>query len=636
MFYVNGVNLKFGDRNLLKNVDFMLTKKDRTGLIGKNGAGKSTLFKIIDGQITPDSGTIQYPNGFSIGLLKQDLDFDLNKTVIQETKLAFERVETLKDDLQKTTQLLSDREDYQSDEYMEMVNHLTEINHQLDILGAEQIEAECEKVLKGLGFKDEDFEKKIGTFSGGWQMRVELAKLLLTNPDLLMLDEPTNHLDIESIIWLEEYLKSYPGIVLIISHDIQFLNNVCNKVIELELGKSTLYVGNYDKFKERKAAQREILIAAYNNQQKEIAVKEKTIARFMAKATKTSMAQSMQKQLDKVERIEIPEEDNKKFNLNFGQAPRSGRVVMDIQHVDMSYGPKKVLSDLSIYIERGDKVAFVGQNGQGKSTLAKLVVGDLNPSNGKIEWGANVYLSYYAQNQSETLDTSNTVLGLMEDLSPAEQRSNIRNILGAFLFSGEDAEKKISVLSGGERARLALAIMILKQSNLIIMDEPTNHLDIISKNVLKDALLRFHGTLIVVSHDRDFLAGLTNKVYEFKNQNITEYLGDINYFLEKKKMDDMREIQTLKNKHKLATKIETGNEGIDRKEQKQLKRRLQYVERDMEKVESKMKEIEQMMLDPAFYQNPEFEQKNQTYLNLKEKHEHLNLEWEELAEKIIE
>jgi ATP-binding cassette subfamily F protein 3 len=636
MFYVNGVNLKFGDRNLLKNVDFMLTKKDRTGLIGKNGAGKSTLFKIIDGQITPDSGTIQYPNGFSIGLLKQDLDFDLNKTVIQETKLAFERVETLKDDLQKTTQLLSDREDYQSDEYMEMVNHLTEINHQLDILGAEQIEAECEKVLKGLGFKDEDFEKKIGTFSGGWQMRVELAKLLLTNPDLLMLDEPTNHLDIESIIWLEEYLKSYPGIVLIISHDIQFLNNVCNKVIELELGKSTLYVGNYDKFKERKAAQREILIAAYNNQQKEIADKEKTIARFMAKATKTSMAQSMQKQLDKVERIEIPEEDNKKFNLNFGQAPRSGRVVMDIQHVDMSYGPKKVLSDLSIYIERGDKVAFVGQNGQGKSTLAKLVVGDLNPSNGKIEWGANVYLSYYAQNQSETLDTSNTVLGLMEDLSPAEQRSNIRNILGAFLFSGEDAEKKISVLSGGERARLALAIMILKQSNLIIMDEPTNHLDIISKNVLKDALLRFHGTLIVVSHDRDFLAGLTNKVYEFKNQNITEYLGDINYFLEKKKMDDMREIQTLKNKHKLATKIETGNEGIDRKEQKQLKRRLQYVERDMEKVESKMKEIEQMMLDPAFYQNPEFEQKNQTYLNLKEKHEHLNLEWEELAEKIIE
>lgn len=636
MFYVNGVNLKFGDRNLLKNVDFMLTKKDRTGLIGKNGAGKSTLFKIIDGQITPDSGTIQYPNGFSIGLLKQDLDFDLNKTVIQETKLAFERVETLKDDLQKTTQLLSDREDYQSDEYMEMVNHLTEINHQLDILGAEQIEAECEKVLKGLGFKDEDFEKKIGTFSGGWQMRVELAKLLLTNPDLLMLDEPTNHLDIESIIWLEEYLKSYPGIVLIISHDIQFLNNVCNKVIELELGKSTVYVGNYDKFKERKAAQREILIAAYNNQQKEIADKEKTIARFMAKATKTSMAQSMQKQLDKVERIEIPEEDNKKFNLNFGQAPRSGRVVMDIQHVDMSYGPKKVLSDLSIYIERGDKVAFVGQNGQGKSTLAKLVVGDLNPSNGKIAWGANVYLSYYAQNQSETLDTSNTVLGLMEDLSPAEQRSNIRNILGAFLFSGEDAEKKISVLSGGERARLALAIMILKQSNLIIMDEPTNHLDIISKNVLKDALLRFHGTLIVVSHDRDFLAGLTNKVYEFKNQNITEYLGDINYFLEKKKMDDMREIQTLKNKHKPATKIETGNVGIDRKEQKQLKRRLQYVERDMEKVESKMKEIEQMMLDPAFYQNPEFEQKNQTYLNLKEKHEHLNLEWEELAEKIIE
>ena len=635
MFYVSGVNLKFGDRNLLKNVDFMLTKKDRTGLIGKNGAGKSTLFKIIDKQISPDTGNIQYPNGFSIGLLKQDLDFDLDKTVIQETKMAFDRVETLKEELEIATKQLSEREDYESAEYMELVNHLTDINHQLDMLGAEQIEAECEKVLKGLGFKDEDFNKTIGTFSGGWQMRVELAKLLLTSPDLLMLDEPTNHLDIESIIWLEDYLRTYQGIVLIISHDIQFLNNVCNKIIELELGKSTVYTGNYVKFKEQKAAQREVLIAAYNNQQKEIADKERTITRFMAKASKTSMAQSMQKQLDKVERIEIPEEDNKKFNLNFGEAPRSGRVVMDIQNVAMSYGPKKVLDGVSIHIERGDKVAFVGQNGQGKTTLAKLLVGDLSPTDGKIDRGANVFLSYYAQNQAETLDINNTVLGLMEDLCPADQRTNIRNILGAFLFSGEDVEKKISVLSGGERARLALAIMILKQANLIIMDEPTNHLDILSKNVLKQALLQYNGTLIVVSHDRDFLSGLTNKVYEFKNHNIREYLGDINYFLDKKKMDDIRDIQT-KNSFAAVKEVSKANIKIDHKEQKNLKRKLQYVERDIEKIEVKMKEIEQLMVDPEFYKNPEFDKKNQEYLSMKSDLESLNEEWEVLAEKIIE
>lgn len=636
MFYVSGVSLKYGDRELLRNVEFILTKKDRTGLIGKNGAGKSTLFKIISQQISSDSGTIQYPNGFSIGLLKQDLDFDLDKTVIEETRSAFDEVVALHEKLDKINAELSNRTDYETESYMDMVHDMTEMNNRLDMLGAEQVDAQCERVLKGLGFKDGEFNRKIGTFSGGWQMRVELAKLLLTNPDLLMLDEPTNHLDIESIIWLEEYLKGYQGIVLIISHDIQFLNNVCNRIIELELGKATTYTGNYSKYTVDKVAQREILLSSYVNQQKEIAEKERTITRFMAKATKTTMAQSMQKQLDKLERIEVPDEDTKQFKLNFGDAPRSGRVVMDIQNVGKSYGEKLVLEDVSIHVERGDKIAFVGQNGQGKSTLAKMLVNQLDPTKGSIVEGTNVLVSYYAQNQSELLDTSLTVMGMMENVSPAEMRPKIRNILGTFLFSGEDVDKKISVLSGGERARLAMAAMILTPANVIIMDEPTNHLDIHSKEVLKNALLDYDGTLIVVSHDRDFLAGISNKVYEFTNHNIKEYLGDINYFLDKKMMDNMREIETRKESNQSSNIAPKDEVVVNHLEQKEFKKRMKYVERDIAKFEVEMKDIEALMADPTFYQSKEFDAKNDAYNKAKSKYDQLMIEWEELAEKIIE
>ncbi len=636
MFYVSGVSLKYGDRELLRNVEFMLTKKERTGLIGKNGAGKSTLFKIISQQISPDSGTIQYPNTFTIGLLKQDLDFDLEKSVIQETRSAFDEVVTLTQKLKDVTAQLTERTDYETDSYMDMVHDMTDINNRLDMLGAEQIDAQCERVLKGLGFKDGEFERKIGTFSGGWQMRVELAKLLLTNPDLLMLDEPTNHLDIESIIWLEEYLKNYQGIVLIISHDIQFLNNVCNRIIELELGRVTSYTGNYSKYQVLKVQQRDILMSSYANQQKEIADKERTITRFMAKATKTTMAQSMQKQLDKLERIEVPEEDTKQFNLSFGKAPRSGRVVMDIQHVGKSYGEKLVLKDVSIHVERGDKIAFVGQNGEGKSTLAKMLVNQLEPTKGKIEQGTNVLVSYYAQNQSELLDTSITVMEMMDNIAPAEMRPRIRNILGTFLFSGEDVDKKISVLSGGERARLAMAAMILTPANVIIMDEPTNHLDIHSKEVLKNALLDFDGTLIVVSHDRDFLAGISNKVYEFVDNNIREYLGDINYFLDKKMMDNMREIETRKENAANVTTQKQPEIEINHQEQKEFKKRMKYVERDISKCEEEMKAIEVLMADPAFYQSKGFEEKNDAYISAKSKYDQLMEEWEELAENIVE
>ncbi len=632
MFYVSGVNLNFGDRQLLKNVEFMLTKKERCGLIGKNGAGKSTLFKIISKQISPDEGKIEYPNGFTVGLLKQDLDFNLERTVIDETKLAFQEVVSLQEKLDKLTSELEIRTDYESASYMKLVEDLTEINNRLDLLGAEQIDAQCERVLKGLGFENSDFNRTIGTFSGGWQMRVELAKLLLTNPDLLMLDEPTNHLDIESIIWLEEYLKSYQGIVLIISHDIQFLNNVCNRIIELELGKANSYVGNYSKYKILKAQQREILIAAYANQQKEIAEKERTISRFMAKATKTSMAQSMQKQLDKIERIEIPVEDNKSFNISFGEAQRSGRIVLDIKGVKKSFDEKLVLNGINIHVERGDKIAFVGQNGQGKSTLAKIIVKQLATSEGHVDYGTNVFLSYYAQNQSELLDTSLTVMELMEEVSPAEMRPKIRTILGTFLFSGEDVDKKISVLSGGERARLAMAAMILRPANLIIMDEPTNHLDIQSKEVLKKALLQYDGTLIVVSHDRDFLEGLSSKVYEFANHNIKEYLGDINYFLDKKKMSDMRALELQKDTTK--TEVRIPEKTLDQNTERQLKKRLKSVEKTISRLEQKMEEIEGIMADPAFYQSPDFDAKNSEYLDSKKKYEEVMKEWEEIVDQL--
>lgn len=633
MLQLNGIELNFGDRTLLSDVSFMLNRKDRAGLIGKNGAGKSTLFRIMSNQQSPDKGTVEFPKHFSIGFLKQDLHFEGNNNVMEEAKTCFKEVAKIELEILEVTEELNVRKDYESADYMELVEELSDLNSRLDILAPGNIEAQCEKILKGLGFKEDDFVKKVSHFSGGWQMRIELAKLLLTQPDLLLLDEPTNHLDIESIIWLEEYLTSYPGMVLVISHDKQFLNNVCNRIFELELGRLSQYTGNYNKYIVEKESMREILLNSYANQQKVIAEKERTISRFMAKATKTSMAQSMQKQLEKMEKIEIPDADNNTFNVRFLSGPRTGRVVLEIKDIDKSFGEKEVLKNVDLIIESGEKIAFVGKNGMGKTTMAKIIVGHLNSDAGFVKYGSNVNLGYYAQNQAELIDLKKSVLQVMEDNAPPETRTKIRSILGSFLFSGEDAEKKVSVLSGGERARLAMACMILRPSSLIIMDEPTNHLDIQSKEVLKKALADYEGTLIIVSHDREFLQDLCTKVYEFVDKNVKEYLGDINYFLDKKKLNDIRDIDTHKVKNEEF--ILAPQNKVDFEEQKKIKRRISIIEKDIEKLEKEMAEIMIKMNDPNFYMSPDFDKSNKNYKVKTDQLSALMEEWEQLIEKNI-
>lgn len=634
MFYVNNISLHFGDRILFDDVTFVLSERDRVGLVGKNGVGKTTLFKVITGHVIPDTGSIDTPKNFTTGYLKQDIDFS-NPTALMEEVLSCNQV--LAETHQRLDTLyliLNDRTDYESAEYTELLHEISDLNNAYAILEPDKFEAEAEKVMKGLGFKPEDFSKPVSSFSGGWKMRIELAKLLLTAPNILLLDEPTNHLDIESIIWLENYLKNYAGIVFVISHDKQFLNNVCTKTIELEFGKATLYAGNYKYYVKEKEFRSEILQAAYVNQQKTIAQKEKTINRFMAKATKTSMAQSMQKQLDKLERIEMNPEDNKTMKIYFQQGLRPGRVVMDIQNISKSFGPKKVLKNISIPIERGEKIAFVGQNGKGKTTLAKILVKDLEADSGNIHFGANVQVNYYAQNQADSLDTKKTVLEIMQDAAPPEKRTQIRGILGAFLFSGDDVEKKVSVLSGGERSRLAMAVMIMNPTNVIIMDEPTNHLDIQSKEVLKGALMSWEGTLIIVSHDREFLDGLSYKVYEFTENGIKEYLGDINYFLDKKRVDDIRAFELTKQGGSKPI-VQEEIVKIDHEEQKRLKRKIQYLERDIEDLEKKMGKMDEQLKDPEFYASPEFSNVNKVYKETQDKYTLLMAEWETIAAQIV-
>jgi len=497
------------------------------------------------------------------------------------------------------------------------------------------LEAKAVKVLKGLGFKDSDFTKKISELSGGWKMRVELAKLLLSQPDLLLLDEPTNHLDIESIMWLEGYLKKYEGIVILISHDTLFMQNVVNRVLEIELGRLYDFKGTYKKYIVDKAQQREVQQSAYVNQQKAIAQREKTINRFMAKATKTKMAQSMKKQLDKMERIEVADEDTSGMNIRFAEVPRSGRDVVKGLKISKSYGPLNVLDKVDVLLERGDRVAFVGQNGQGKTTLAKILIGELKQTSGEVVSGHNMQISYYAQNQSDLLDLKKTVLEVMEDKAPEHLRSKARSILGSFMFSGEDVDKKVSVLSGGERARLALASLIMHPCNLLVLDEPTNHLDIQSKEILKEALQEYEGTLLVVSHDRDFLTGLTSKIVEFKDKKLHEYLGDIEYYLEKRSLADMRAVELQKSASQAEAKptqpqgATKGVSNLSRDELKKLRRKVQYIERDIEKLEAEQAALNKQMQDPKFYMDPSFVTVSKQHTELQEKIESKTAEWED-------
>ncbi|MDX1939895.1 MAG: ABC-F family ATP-binding cassette domain-containing protein [Saprospiraceae bacterium] len=607
MITASNIFLQYGGRILFDGINLVISDRDKVGLVGRNGAGKSTFLKIIAGEVTSDEGSVTRPSSSTLGFLHQEMNIPKGKTVMEETLTAFDELRKLEKRLAEMHEELEHRTDYESESYFKFLEDYSHLNDQFHLLGGEEMEAQAERVLKGLGFTQKDFNRQTSEFSGGWQMRVELAKMLLQRPNYLLLDEPTNHLDIESIIWLEGFLEDYPGAVVLISHDKQFLDNVTKRTVEIELGKVFDYKASYSKYVEMRKDRREKQLASYNNQQKMIAQKERTINRFMAKATKTTMAQSMQKQLDKIERIEIDEEDTAAMNLRFPPAPRSGQVVVEGKHVSKNYGEKVVLSDVHIKLDRGDRVAFVGQNGQGKTTLAKMIVGQIPLSGGELKLGHNVSIGYYAQNQADVLNPKMTLLETMEAASPPEMRTRLRNILGSFLFSGEDADKKVSVLSGGERARLALACMLLRPFNLLVLDEPTNHLDIISKDILKQALLDFDGTMIVVSHDREFLAGLTNRTIEFRDRQLFDYIGDVNAFLEKRALDNMRDVELSSKNGKPTVTSDTGKSEISFEERKRLQRNVQNAERVVERLEAEIQQLEMKMAEPDFYEKPDFQ-----------------------------
>ncbi len=637
MLTASNIYVQFGERILLDRVNLVVKLRDKVGLVGRNGAGKSTFLKILAKEITPDEGNITMPGGTTLAFLHQEIEIEQSTTVIDEAMTAFEELKKLNETIDSMNAEIATRTDYESEEYMTLLEKFSEYNERFAILGGDSSEGDAVKVLKGLGFKDKDLHRQIAEFSGGWQMRVVLAKMLLKKPDYLLLDEPTNHLDIESIIWLERFLKNYHGAVITISHDQQFLDNCTNRTVEIELGRLQDYKAEYSKYLELRKDVKEKNQAAFENQQKLIAQKERTITRFMAKATKTKMAQSMQKQLDKIDRIEIESEDLGTMNLQFAPTPRSGQIVVETQNLIKSYGDLNVLAGIDFKIERGERISFVGQNGQGKTTLAKILIDKLDYNNGSVDLGHNVSIGYYAQNQAETLNGKLTLLETIENHSPPEMRTKLRKILGAFMFSGEDAEKKVSVLSGGERARLAMACMLLRPFNLLVLDEPTNHLDILSKQVLKEAILKYDGTLIVVSHDRQFLSGLTEKTLEFRDKRTHEYLGDVNYFLEKRELQNMREVElhkTEQKSEKKKVKLEVKFSKLSRDELKRLERQTQNMERKIEASEREIKKIEAQMAVEGFYQSTESEQVLQSYRAEKSKLDELMDSWEEIQNQM--
>ncbi|MFD2891726.1 ABC-F family ATP-binding cassette domain-containing protein [Flavobacterium chuncheonense] len=584
MLNIHNLSVSFGGTYLFEEVTFRLGSGDRVGLVGKNGAGKSTMLKILAGDFKPDSGTIATEKEVQLGFLRQDIDFEEGRTVLEEAYQAFEAIKVAEFRIEEINHLLATRTDYESEEYGALIEELGDVTHHYEVLGGYNYVGDTEKILIGLGFKREEFNNLTSTFSGGWRMRIELAKLLLQSNDILLLDEPTNHLDIESIIWLESFLKTFPGVVVIVSHDKMFLDNVTNRTIEISLGKAYDYNKPYSQYLVLREEIREKQLATQKNQAKKIEETEKLIEKFRAKASKASMAQSLIKKLDKVERIEVDEDDNSVMNISFPVSQTPGRVVVEAEHVTKAYGDKIILKDISLLVERGSKIAFVGQNGQGKSTFIKAIVDEFEYQ-GSIKLGHNVQLGYFAQNQAEYLDGEKTLLDTMLEAALDSNRSKVRDMLGAFLFRGDDVEKKVKVLSGGERNRLALCKLLLQPINVLLMDEPTNHLDIKSKNVLKAALQKYEGTLLLVSHDRDFLQGLANVTYEFKDQKIKEYLGDINFFLEQRNANDMRAIEK---KDEVVKPKDSQTKNLSYEEQKKTK----SLQNKLSKIESQIQQLE--------------------------------------------
>ena len=586
MLNIHNLSVSFGGTYLFEEVTFRLGAGDRVGLVGKNGAGKSTMLKILAGDFKPDSGVIATEKEVKLGFLRQDIDFEQGRTVLEEAYQAFEEIKRAEFRIEEINHQLATRTDYESEKYNQLIEELSDVTHHYEVLGGYSYVGDTEKILLGLGFKREDFNNQTDTFSGGWRMRIELAKLLLQTNDILLLDEPTNHLDIESIIWLESFLKNFPGVVVIVSHDKMFLDNVTNRTIEISLGKAYDFNKPYSQYLVLREEIREKQLATQKNQAKKIEETEKLIEKFRAKASKASMAQSLIKKLDKVERIEVDEDDNAVMNISFPVSITPGRVVIEAEHVTKSYGDKTILKDISLLVERGSKIAFVGQNGQGKSTFIKAIVNEFEYE-GSIKLGHNVQLGYFAQNQAEYLDGEKTLLDTMLEAATDTNRSKVRDMLGSFLFRGDDVEKKVKVLSGGERNRLALCKLLLQPINVLVMDEPTNHLDIKSKNVLKAALQKYEGTLLLVSHDRDFLQGMSNLVYEFKDQKIKEYLGDINFFLEQRNAMNMREIEKKDvEKSDNSNKQQAKNLSYEeQKKNKSLQNRLSKVESQIQQLE---------------------------------------------------
>lgn len=598
MISVNNVSVIFGGFYLLDSVSFLINKKDRIGLTGRNGAGKSTTLKMLAGLQQPSEGNISMSSDVKIGYLPQTKVYADGNTVRKEAEKAYADLFALKDELERLNGELAEREDYDSEGYMKLLDKIHDKTEQLAMRGEGNIDGEVEVVLKGLGFRPEDFERKCEEFSGGWRMRIELAKILLARPDIFLLDEPTNHLDIESITWLESFLQSYPGAVVLVSHDRAFLDNVTTRTIEVSLGKVYDYKVPYSRFEELRKERIEQQMRAYQNQQKQIKDTEDFIERFRYKATKSVQVQSRIKQLDKLERIEVEEEDSTRINIRFQPAVRSGDVVVSGRELTKAYGNHVVLKDIDLDITRGEKVAFVGKNGEGKSTLVKMIMGEI-PFEGELKIGYNVNIGYFAQNQADLLDSELSVLDTVDRVAQGEIRKKIRDILGAFLFSGEDVDKKVKVLSGGERTRLAMVRLLLEPYNLLILDEPTNHLDMRTKDILKEALRNFEGTVIVVSHDRDFLNGLADKVYEFANRNVKEYLGGVADFLASKKIACFREYEQLHKPKNGATSaggervVETPENKMSFEERKQMNRELKKGEQRVEKAEMEIARLEE-------------------------------------------
>ncbi|AZI39555.1 ABC-F family ATP-binding cassette domain-containing protein [Epilithonimonas vandammei] len=644
MISAQGLGLHHAGNYLFRDVNFTIKKDDKIGLVGKNGAGKSTLLKILSGEINFYEGTVVPEGNITIGFLKQDLDFVKGRTVWDETMQAYEQINAMKNELEEVNHQMATRTDYESDAYSDLIIRMTELNDLLMNHDAYNLEGDVEKVLFGLGFKADDFQKITDEFSGGWRMRIELAKLLLQKNDLMLLDEPTNHLDMESIIWLENFLKDYPGSIVLVSHDKQFMTSICNRTFDVNNKKVDDYKANYSKYLELRKERREKLAQAKKNQDAEIKQMEDNINKFRASATKASFAQSLIKKLDKIERIEIDNEDVSKFNIRFQPSVTPGKVIFEAKNLGKAYGNKQIFDNVDFFVERGDRIALLGQNGQGKTTLAKILAGDIKDYSGEWNLGHNVSIGYFAQNQEEVLTPEKTVLQEAEDSATEETRPRVRDLLGSFLFQGEDVTKKTKVLSGGERNRLALCKLLLRPFNTLIMDEPTNHLDIQSKEIIKLALQKYEGTLIVISHDREFLQGLSDKIFEFRDGKMKEFLGDINEYLEYRQKESIREISAERSKlhqeqenKESRGKVQEAKPTTDSqqpttiisKEQKNIQNKLKKVEEKISDLELKIEEFE-----ASFAKENPSEQVLEIYNKTKEELDLTLQEWEYLGSQL--